>query len=119
MTIFLVRHGETEWNRARRYQGWSDSPLTERGIAQAKAIGHRLRALPEAASAEIVASPIGRARRTAEIIAECLGRTAPLRFDERLREISIGAWDGLDRREIRARMGKEFTEFEWYFLTPD
>jgi len=119
MTIFLVRHGETEWNRARRYQGWSDSPLTERGTAQAQAIGHRLRALPEARTAEIIASPIGRARRTAEIIAECLGRTAPLSFDERLREISIGSWDGLDRREIKTRMGKGFAEFEWYFQTPD
>ncbi len=119
MTIFLVRHGETEWNRARRYQGWSDSPLTARGIAQAEAIGHRLRALPEAAAAEIVASPIGRARRTAQIIAECLGRTAPLRFDERLREISLGSWDGLDRAEIRSRMGEKFAEFEWYFQTPD
>src|ERR1051326_7883199 len=87
MTIFLVRHGETEWNRARRCQGWSDSALTERGIAQAEAIGQRLRALPEAASAEIVASPTGRAHRTAEIIAGCLGRTAPLRLDERLREV--------------------------------
>src|SRR6266478_5466016 len=118
MTIFLVRHGETEWNRARRYQGWSDSPLTARGIAQAEAIGHRLRALPEAAAAEIIASPIGRARRTAQIIAECLGRTAPLRFDERLREISLGSWDGLDRAEIRSRMGEKFAEFEWYFQTP-
>ncbi len=119
MTIFLVRHGETEWNRARRYQGWSDSPLTARGIAQAEAIGHRLRALPEAAAAEIVASPIGRARRTAEIVADCLGRTARPRFDERLREISLGSWDGLDRAEIRSRMGTSFEEFEWYFHTPD
>ena len=119
MTIFLVRHGETEWNRARRYQGWSDSPLTARGVAQAEAIGQRLRALPEAGGAEIIASPIGRSRRTAEIIAECLGRTAPLRFDERLREISLGSWDGLDRREIRMLMGEEFAEFEWYFRTPD
>lgn len=119
MTIFLVRHGETEWNRARRYQGWSDSPLTARGVAQAQAIGQRLRALPEAAAAEIVASPTGRARRTAEIIAECLGHTAPLRVDERLREISIGSWDGLNRAEIRSRMGAEFAEFEWYFVTPD
>ena len=119
MTIFLVRHGETEWNRARRYQGWSDSPLTEDGIAQAEAIGRRLRTLPEAAAAEIVASPIGRARRTAEIIAQCLGHTAPLRFDERLREISLGSWDGLDRRDIRSRMGAGFEEFEWYFQTPD
>src|SRR5258708_1750652 len=119
MTIFLVRHGETEWNRARRYQGWSDSPLTARGVAQAEAIGQRLRALPEISDAPIVASPIGRARRTAEIIAECLGHTAPLRFDERLREISLGSWDGLGRAEIQAQMGAEFTDFEWYSGPPD
>ena len=119
MTILLVRHGETEWNLARRYQGWSDSPLTPRGIAQAEAIGRRLRGLPEAAAAAIVASPIGRARRTAEIIGECLGRTAPPRLDDRLREISLGSWDGLDRREIRARMADRFEDFEWYFRTPD
>ena len=40
-------------------------------------------------------------------------------FDERLREISLGSWDGRDRREIRSLMGKDFTEFEWYFRTPD
>jgi probable phosphoglycerate mutase len=119
MTIFLVRHGETEWNRARRYQGWSDSPLTGRGVAQAEAIGRCLRGLPEAAGIDIVASPIGRARRTAEIIAAALERTAPLRFDERLREISLGAWDGLDRKEVRSRLGADFVEYEWYFRTPD
>jgi probable phosphoglycerate mutase len=119
MTIFLVRHGETEWNRARRYQGWSDSRLTADGVAQAEAIGQRLRAMPEAAAAEIVASPLGRARRTAEIIARCLGRTAPPRLDDRLREISLGSWDGLDRKDIRSRMREEFVEFEWYFRTPD
>lgn len=119
MTIFLIRHGETEWNRARRYQGWSDSPLTPRGIAQAEAIGRRLCTLPEAAGATIVASPLGRARRTAEIIAECLGRTISPRFDERLREISLGSWDGLDRVEIMSRMGPGFEEFAWYFRTPD
>jgi broad specificity phosphatase PhoE len=122
MTIFLVRHGETEWNRARRYQGWGDSPLTPLGIAQAEAIGRRLAALPEAAAAPIVASPIGRARRTAEIIAECLGRAAPTMFDDRLREISLGSWDGLDRREIMARAPSLFEGegyWEWYFQTPD
>ena len=46
--IYLVRHGETEWNRARRYQGGSDSPLTERGLAQAEAIGRFLCGLPQA-----------------------------------------------------------------------
>jgi broad specificity phosphatase PhoE len=119
MTIFLVRHGETEWNRARRYQGWSDSPLTERGVAQAEAIGRHLRTLPGTADAAIIASPIGRARRTAEIIAECLQHPGPLRFDERLREISLGSWDGLRRKEVRSRLGADFIEFEWYFHTPD
>src|SRR5205823_5581461 len=79
-TIYLVRHGETEWNRIRRYQGWSDSPLTDQGGAQAKAIGRLLSKLPEIGSADLVASPIGRARHTAEIIRECLGRREPLRF---------------------------------------
>ncbi|MBV9829723.1 MAG: histidine phosphatase family protein [Alphaproteobacteria bacterium] len=118
--IFLVRHGETEWNRIGRYQGWSDSPLTERGLAQAAAIGQMLRATPEAAAAEIIASPLGRARRTAEIIAGALdGR--PIRFDDRLREISLGSWDGLDRAEVRARLAATpggYRRHEWYFNSP-
>ena len=125
-TILLVRHGETEWNRARRYQGWKDSPLTPTGIAQAEAIGRRLRTLPEAVGASIVASPSGRARRTAEIIAECLaacgGRRVPIRCDERLREISLGSWDGLGKREIIAAGPEMFAgdgRWEWYFRTPD
>lgn len=122
-TILLVRHGQTEWNRARRYQGWSDSPLTPEGMAQAEALGRRLRAFPEAAEAGIVASPIGRARRTAEIIAECLDRSGPIRLDDRLREISIGSWDGMNRREITVRAPELFTgedgRWEWYFRTPD
>src|SRR4051794_16967377 len=126
-TVLSVRHGETEWNRLRRYQGWLDSPLTPEGIAQAEAIGRRLRLLPEAAEADIVPSPIGRARRTAEIIAKCLsgGRDLPrpIRFDERLREISLGSWDGLDKRDIRRRAPDLFTgedsRWEWYFHSPD
>jgi broad specificity phosphatase PhoE len=120
--IYLVRHGETEWNRTHRYQGWSDSPLTERGLAQAEAIGRLLRRLPDAQSAELVASPIGRARHTAEIIRDRLGRSEPLRFDDRLREISLGSWDGLDRAEIAALRPGIFdgdNYHEWYFATPD
>ena len=101
--------------------------MTPEGIAQAEAIGRRLRLLPEAAEAEIVASPLGRARHTAEIIAECLsdarGRPRPIRVDERLREISLGCWDGLDKRDIRRRAPEFFTgedgRWEWYFRSPD
>ena len=50
-SILLVRHGETEWNRERRYQGWSDSPLTACGLAQAEAIGRHLCTHPDAAGA--------------------------------------------------------------------
>ena len=126
-TVLLVRHGETEWNRARRYQGWLDSPLTPEGIAQAEAIGRILRLLPQANDADIVASPLGRARRTAEIIAECLsdgsGPNRSIRFEERLREISLGSWDGLDKRDIRRRAPELFAgedgRWEYYFGTPD
>ncbi|HYU11332.1 MAG TPA: histidine phosphatase family protein [Stellaceae bacterium] len=121
-SILLVRHGETEWNLARRYQGWSDSPLTARGLAQAEAIGRHLRSHPDTAGATIVASPIGRARRTAEIIRECLGSTVSMSFDERLREISLGSWDGLERAEIETLVPGIFDGdgyHEWYFRTPD
>jgi len=121
-SILLVRHGETEWNLARRYQGWSDSPLTARGLAQAEAIGRYLCTHPDAAEATIISSPIGRARRTAEIIRECLGRSEPLRLDDRLRELSFGSWDGLGRDEIATLAPGVFDgdgRHEWYFRTPD
>lgn len=121
MTILLVRHGETEWNRERRHQGRFDSPLTERGMTQARAIGRRLGALPEAATAPIVASPQGRARHTAEIIRAELRRADPLRIDARLREHSIGAWDGLTYSEIERGSPGIFDgegAHGWYFRGP-
>jgi broad specificity phosphatase PhoE len=120
--ILLVRHGETEWNLQRRYQGRSDSPLTERGIAQAHAMGRLLRTLLDAASARIVASPLGRARRTAEIIREHLPAASGLLLDDRLRELSIGSWDGLTYHEIATRAPGVFDgkgRHEWYFRSPD
>ena len=81
-----------------------------------------LGSLPEARSADLVASPLGRARHTAEIIRDCLGRTEPLRFDDRLRELSFGSWDGFTRADIAALMPGAFDDErrdEWYFATPD
>ena len=121
MTILLVRHGETEWNLERRFQGRFDSPLTERGVAQAHAIGRLLASLPEASSAPIVASPQGRARRTAEIIRAELGAAGLVGLDERLREHSLGTWDGLTYREVEARCPGIFDgdgRHEWYFRAP-
>jgi broad specificity phosphatase PhoE len=122
MTIFLVRHGETEWNLARRHQGRFDSPLTERGVAQARAIGRRLATLPETERAPIVSSPQGRARRTAEIIRAELGDAAVLTIDQRLREHSVGSWDGLTYDEIEVNLPGVFDgdgAHQWYFCAPD
>ena len=106
MTILLLRHGETEWNLERRYQGRFDSPLTGRGTAQALAIGRLLAMVPEAASAPIVASPQGRARRTAEIILEQRGAAGELHLDDRLRELSLGSWDGLTYADVAKALAR-------------
>jgi broad specificity phosphatase PhoE len=120
--MLLLRHGETEWNLERRYQGRFDSRLTERGVAQARAIGRVLVTLSGVASAPIVASPQGRARRTAEIIRQQLGAAGELRIDDRLRELSLGSWDGLTYADVATRSPGIFDgdgRHEWYFRTAD
>jgi broad specificity phosphatase PhoE len=122
VSILLLRHGETEWNLERRYQGRFDSPLTGRGVAQARAAGALLARLPEAASAAIVASPQGRARRTAEIIRAELGAADEVRVDDRLRELSLGSWDGLTYAEVATRSPGIFDgngRYQWYFRAAD
>jgi broad specificity phosphatase PhoE len=103
--LYLVRHGETAWNREGRVQGHHDSPLTERGIAQARRVGETLALLLDGqAPIVLVASPLGRARQTTGLIVEALGgRVAELRLDDRLKEIGWGRWEGLTRAEIEAR----------------
>jgi broad specificity phosphatase PhoE len=120
--IFLVRHGETEWNLERRTQGRRDSPVTERGLAQAHAIGRLLAGLTGAATVRVVASPLGRARRTAEIICEHLDPVLQLQLDDRLRELSLGSWDGLTYGEIAMRSPGVFDgdgNYDWCFRSPD
>lgn len=104
MAVFLLRHGETLWNRARRLQGRKDTPLTLKGARQAAAMGRALaRELGGAAPAVFFASPLGRARQTAVIVADGIGFDPErILFDERLAETSFGAWDGLNMAEILA-----------------
>lgn len=83
--IFLVRHGETQWNAERRLQGQSNSPLTSQGEQQAKRVGERLTSY---GITHIISSDLGRARQTADIIAECIG--CPVTTDSRLRELNMG-----------------------------
>jgi len=121
-SILLVRHGETEWNLQRRNQGHLDSPLTERGVAQAHAIGRFVASLPNTEGARIVASPLGRACRTAEIIRAHIEPVPELLLDERLRELSLGSWDGLTYNEIAVCSPGIFDGdkgSEWCFRSPD
>ena len=102
--IYLVRHGETEWNRDRRIQGQLDSPLTARGEDQARRVGTALAGLiGDGDGFDMVASPLGRARRSAEIIGHAMGFAAEHTADDRLNEMTWGAWDGLTLDEIEAR----------------
>ena len=96
-TIVMVRHGETDWNRERRFQGRADQPLNEAGRGQARELAELLHGEPVSA---VYTSPLRRARETAEILAENFGlRPQPL---DALLEIDVGAWEGLTIDEVRA-----------------
>jgi probable phosphoglycerate mutase len=95
MNILLVRHGETTWNREGRYQGRTDIPLSEHGQAQVQRLGDRLRNVPIAAA---IASPLSRAKTTAEAI--LAGRSLALELDAGLLEISHGGWEGKLASEV-------------------
>jgi broad specificity phosphatase PhoE len=88
--IYLVRHGETDWNRAGRLQGTIDTLLNPIGVVQAHQLADRFRAVDLSA---VVTSPLARAQRTAYAIAE--GRRSAFVVDPLLAEIDHGTWAGL------------------------
>lgn len=105
-TIWFIRHGQTDWNAEGRLQGHRDTDLNARGLAQAGEVAERLRRVAGAAlpTADYVASPLTRTRRTMETIRAGIGLPAAgYRADERLREIGFGSWEGRTWAEIRQR----------------
>ena len=120
--IYLVRHGQTLFNAQSRLQGRLDSPLTDLGRRQAAAVGERLRAMLSApADIRLESSPLGRARETAEIIRAKLA-AGPIVSDSRLREISLGSWDGLTPAEIEVRwpgLWRSSVRESWAETCPD
>jgi len=117
--IWLVRHGETEFNRDNRLQGRIDSPLTALGLEQAGKVGRWFAGRIAAPSGwTICASPLGRTRRTATIIAEAAGLEGRLLIDERLIELSIGSWEGKTRTELEA-LRPEFAGQPFFMRSPD
>lgn len=117
--IWLVRHGETEFNRDTRLQGRIDSPLTALGLEQAAQVGRWFAGrVTDPARWTLCASPLGRARRTAAIIAKAAGLTDRVMVDERLVELSIGSWEGKTRAELEA-LRPEFAGQPFFMRSPD
>lgn len=115
--IYLVRHGQTAFNRERRLQGHVDSPLTELGRRQAEAVAGLLAALTRGEPGwRVISSPLGRARDTATAVAAALG--AEVEEDRRLIELSWGDWDGRLRSELEAACPDAFGRSGWAFDAP-
>jgi broad specificity phosphatase PhoE len=96
--LLLVRHGETDWNRDRRFQGHADQPLNDAGREQARALADEL---GHERIDVVYTSDLVRARETAEIVAARLGVDVVARSE--LREIDVGDWEGLTWPEIEER----------------
>lgn len=112
MIIIMVRHGQTDWNLEKRYQGHQDIPLNETGREQACNLALMLQQEPIEA---VYSSDLSRARETAEIIAAPLSLSVDL--DTRLREMSFGIWEGQTFTEIYRDYPHEFEE--WFRHTSD
>src|SRR5262249_22318433 len=106
-TLLLARHGETDWNRDGRWQGWADPPLNETGRSQARALAEQLRTIPFHAG---YSGDRRRALGTAGIVAG--SHAVTVGADPGLREIDIGSWSGLTRPEIDERFGGELVDGE-------
>lgn len=104
-TLYLVRHGETEWNRSGRFQGCIDTKLTENGLLQAQNVGEILKGKFK----YIYTSPLERASKTAEIIASISEKK--FEIHEGLKEINFGLWEGLTPREMSEKFPLEYSQW--------
>lgn len=109
MKLYMIRHGETAWNKERKLQGHADVPLNENGRALAEETG---KALADISFDYAFSSPLKRAAETAELVLK--GRKLSIQTDERIKEIGFGEYEGIC-------MTGEFAdpEFEKFFVAPD
>lgn len=106
LTLYITRHGETEWNLQRRMQGWMDSALTPKGIRDAVSLGERLKDVEFKA---IYSSSSKRTLHTAELIRR--DREVPIIPDNDLREIHLGEWEGKSTSELEIEDTEEYRAF--------
>jgi len=97
LRLFVLRHGETAFTRERRFAGWRDVPLTDAGLRQSEAAAA---ALSGVAISAVFASPLERARTSAEAVAKPHRLTVQIM--PAFRELGFGAWEGRTRAEVEA-----------------
>ncbi|HEY8415773.1 MAG TPA: histidine phosphatase family protein [Thermaerobacter sp.] len=107
-TLYLIRHAETDWNRAGMYQGHTDTDLSERGRGQVRALARRFAGTPLDL---VVSSDLRRACETAAGLVEGCRTAPPLELDARLREMDFGAWEGLRLDDIRRRYPEDLAAY--------
>lgn len=121
--VWFVRHGETDWNRERRYQGHGDIPLNDTGRAQAARNGAALKDLiAEPRRAAFVSSPLSRATETLEIVRGAMGLPKKrYALDDRLIEIDLGRWNGKTYEEVATEdpgVHERREKEKWRFRVP-
>lgn len=107
LTLYITRHGETQWNIEKRMQGWSDSDLTEKGIKNAILLGESLKDIEFAA---IYTSPSKRTVTTANLIKG--DRQIPIILEDYLKEINMGEWEGKKVEYLKDSYPESF-DFFW------
>lgn len=108
LTLYITRHGETEWNKEKRMQGWLDSNLTEDGKNSALLLGERLKDIEFTA---VFSSPSGRTKTTTALIKG--NRDIPIHYDDDLKEMNLGQWEGQTQSSIFEMHPNDYEDF-WY-----
>ena len=105
MKLYIVRHGETEWNTAKKLQGWQNSDLTKKGIRGAKLLRKRLEDIN---FDYIYSSPQTRALETAEYIKK---EDEKLIILDEIKEMGFGEWEGLEKEKLEIQYREEYYNF--------
>lgn len=123
--LYILRHGQTQFNAEGKLQGHCNSPLTELGESQARALGQALaKALAQDGSTvdewRLIASPLGRAVQTAQLVCEGLGLNSnSIQTDERVMEAGLGDWEQREIASIMAAHPELDGRGDWYLQAPN
>ena len=118
--IFVLRHGQTQFNAEQKLQGHCNSPLTPKGLAQAHGVGATLSEYLKGRTYTVYASPLGRAVQTANIVCEEVGHSSSkIIEDDRLKEFSLGQWEQTTIPSLVEAKPDLLSDRDWYLKAPN